>query len=125
MSIVKSYSKQNDTTYFYEQDYKWNPVTKRPEGTRKLIGKLDPETGKMIPTGKPGRPKKEKKETSSSSGESSDNDLVEKLMDQINELTEKNQELFEENCRMKQLIKDYKKKISIIAKTVESLKSEG
>ena len=77
----------------------------------------------MIPTGKPGRPKKEKKETSSSSGESRDNDLVEKLMDQINELTEKNQELFEENCRMKQLIKDYKKKISIIAKTVESMKS--
>ena len=48
MSIVKSYSKQNNTTYLYEQNYKWNPETKGPEGTGKPIGKPDPVTGEMM-----------------------------------------------------------------------------
>ena len=116
MSIVKSYSKQNNTTYFYEQDYKWNPETKRPEGTRKLIGKLDPETGKMIPTGKPGRPRKEKEVTASSSGK--EQEQIKRLTDQIDNLTKRNQELLEENSRLKKLNKDYEKRFKTIAKAV-------
>ena len=124
MSIVKSYSKQNNTTYFYEQNYKWNPVTKRPEGTRKLIGKLDPESGKMIPTGKPGRPKKPKAE-GTSSAQSADADNIAKLTDQINDLFQKNQELLEENCRLKKTIRDYEKRFDMIAKAVSSWESAG
>ena len=125
MSIVKSYSNQNHTTYFYEQDYKWNPATKRPEGKRKLIGKLDPETGKMIPTGRPGRPRKEKVTETSSSKEMKDDERLKKLTDQVNDLTRRNQELFEENRRLKKVNKDYEKRFATIAKAVSSLESVG
>ena len=51
MSISKSYNKQNDTTYVYEviENY-WDKEKKQSRSKRKLIGKIDPATGKMIPT---------------------------------------------------------------------------
>lgn len=116
MSIVKSYSKQNDTTYFYEQDYKWNPATKRPEGTRKLIGKLDPETGKMVPTGKKGRPKKDPNAPVSDKEDA----RYARLQDQIDGLTKKIEELSLENSDLKQQVKQYEKKIQSIVKVINS-----
>lgn len=51
MSISKSYNKQNGVTYVYEvyENY-WNKEKKRPESKRRLIGKIDPETGEVVPT---------------------------------------------------------------------------
>ena len=51
MSISKSYNKQNGVTYVYEvyENY-WNKEKKRPESRRRLIGKIDPETGEIVPT---------------------------------------------------------------------------
>ncbi len=51
MSISKSYNKQNGVTYVYEvtENY-WDKEKKRPQTKRKLIGKIDPETGEIIPT---------------------------------------------------------------------------
>ncbi len=51
MSISKSYNKQNDTTYVYEviENY-WDKEKKQPRSKRKLIGKIDPETGEIVPT---------------------------------------------------------------------------
>lgn len=51
MSISKSYNKQNGVTYVYEvyENY-WNKEKKRPESRRRLIGKIDPETGEVVPT---------------------------------------------------------------------------
>lgn len=51
MSISKSYNKQNGVTYVYEvyENY-WNKEKKRPESKRRLIGKIDPETGETVPT---------------------------------------------------------------------------
>lgn len=51
MSISKSYNKQNGVTYVYEvyENY-WNKEKKRPESKRRLIGKIDPETGEIVPT---------------------------------------------------------------------------
>ncbi len=53
MSISKSYNKQNGVTYVYEvyENY-WNKEKKRPESRRRLIGKIDPETGGIVPTSK-------------------------------------------------------------------------
>lgn len=53
MSISKSYNKQNGVTYVYEvyENY-WNKEKKRPESKRRLIGKIDPETGEIVPTSK-------------------------------------------------------------------------
>lgn len=51
MSISKSYNKQNGVTYVYEvlENY-WDKEKKRPQSKRKLIGKIDPETGEVVPT---------------------------------------------------------------------------
>ena len=59
MSISKSYNKQNDTTYVYEviENY-WDKDKKQPRSKRKLIGKIDPATGEVVPT----TPRKKKQE---------------------------------------------------------------
>lgn len=51
MSISKSYNKQTGVTYVYEvYENHWNKEKKRPESRRRLIGKIDPETGEIVPT---------------------------------------------------------------------------
>ena len=59
MSISKSYNKQNGVTYVYEviENY-WDKEKKQSRSKRKLIGKIDPVTGEMVPTSSRGRPKK-------------------------------------------------------------------
>ncbi len=51
MSISRSYNKQNNTTYVYEviENY-WDKEKKQPRSKRKLIGKIDPVTGEIVPT---------------------------------------------------------------------------
>lgn len=55
MSIVKVYNKKMDVTYVYESESYWDKEKQQPRNRRKLIGKLDPATGEIVPTGKPGR----------------------------------------------------------------------
>ena len=59
MSISKSYNKQNGVTYVYEvvENY-WDKEKKQSRSKRKLIGKIDPVTGEIVPTSSKGRPKK-------------------------------------------------------------------
>lgn len=73
MKIAKSYNKKTGVTYVYEVlETKWNPEKKRGEPVRRLIGKLDPVTGEIIPTGKRGRPPKTDNSTPSASTRNSD-----------------------------------------------------
>ena len=59
MSIIKQYHKDTNTTYVYESTSYWVPELGQPRSKRKLIGKIDPKTGEMIPTGKRGpKPKR-------------------------------------------------------------------
>lgn len=55
MSIIKQYHKDTDTTYVYESESYWDPEKGQARSNRRLIGKLDPETGEIVPTGKRGR----------------------------------------------------------------------
>ena len=55
MSIVKLYNKKSGVTYVYESQSYWDKEKQQPRNKRKLIGKLDPATGEIIPTGKSGR----------------------------------------------------------------------
>ena len=59
MGIVTQYHKDTDTTYVYESESYYDPTKKQSRSRRKLIGKLDKETGEVIPTGKRGPKKKE------------------------------------------------------------------
>ena len=59
MAIIKQYHKDTDTTYVYESVSYWDAEKGQSRSNRKLLGKLDPETGEIVPTGKRGRKKKE------------------------------------------------------------------
>ena len=116
MSIVKSYSKANDTTYVYEQDMKWNPVTKRPEGTRKLIGKIDPVTGEIVPTGKKGRKKKEKTDSVQAPSDSVLEKKNLKLQAEIESLRSQITSLYAENSTLR-------KENSVLTKKIEQIRN--
>ena len=60
MAIIKQYHKDTDTTYVYDSVSYWNAEKGQSRSKRKLLGKLDPETGEIIPTGPRGRKKKER-----------------------------------------------------------------
>ncbi len=57
--IVKVKRKGSDTVYAYESISYWDPVGKVPRSHRRLIGKVDPVTQEIVPTGRPGRPRKD------------------------------------------------------------------
>jgi protein subunit release factor A len=59
MAIIKQYHKDTDTTYVYESISYWDAEKGQSRSKRRVIGKIDPETGEMIPTGKRGRTKKD------------------------------------------------------------------
>lgn len=74
MSLVQQYNKERDVTYVYESQSYWDKEKKQPRSRRKLIGKLDPETGEIVPTGKPGRKRKSQKNSSSAADHSDTED---------------------------------------------------
>ena len=55
MAIIKQYHKDTDTTYVYESVSYWDEEKKQSRSKRRVIGKLDPETGEIVPTGRRGR----------------------------------------------------------------------
>lgn len=57
-SIIKRLNKQTGITYVYESESYWDKEKKQPRSRRKLIGKIDEETGEIVPTGGKGRSKK-------------------------------------------------------------------
>jgi hypothetical protein len=68
MAYIKQYHKDTDTTYVYESESYWDPEKKQARSRRKVVGKLDPVTGEIIPTGKRGRKKKEAAVTEEANG---------------------------------------------------------
>ena len=59
MAIVHVYNRARGITYVYESQSYWDKELKQPRSNRKLIGKLDPDTSEIVPTGKRGRTKQE------------------------------------------------------------------
>ena len=57
-SIIKKLNKKTGVTYVYESESYWDKEKKQPRSRRKLIGKIDEETGEIVPTGGRGRRKK-------------------------------------------------------------------
>ena len=55
MAIVKVHNKARNITYVYESVSYWDKELRQPRSHRKLIGRIDPATGDIVPTGKRGR----------------------------------------------------------------------
>ena len=52
MAIVKVHNKTRNVTYVYESVSYWDKELKQPRSHRKLIGRIDPATGDVVPTGR-------------------------------------------------------------------------
>lgn len=52
MAIIKQLNKKNGVTYVYESHSYRDSETKQPRSNRRLIGKIDEETGEIVPTRK-------------------------------------------------------------------------
>ena len=50
MALINQYDKRTGITYVYESESYWDKEKQQPRSNRKLIGKLDEETGEIIPT---------------------------------------------------------------------------
>ena len=50
---------RQDTTYVYESESYWDAEKGQSSSRRRVIGKIDSETGEIIPSGKRGRKKKD------------------------------------------------------------------
>ncbi|MCI8578108.1 MAG: hypothetical protein HFG64_11485 [Lachnospiraceae bacterium] len=50
-SIIKKFNKQTGDTYVYESESYWDKDKKQPRSKRKLTGKIDGQTRKIVPTG--------------------------------------------------------------------------
>ena len=59
-SIIKKLDKQTGVTYVYESESYWDKEKKQPRSKRKLIGKIDEQTGEIVPTS--GRKSRKRKE---------------------------------------------------------------
>ena len=55
MATVKVHNKARNITYVYESVSYWDKELKQPRSHRKLIGRIDPVTGDVVPTGKRGK----------------------------------------------------------------------
>lgn len=111
-----AYIKQchGNTTYVYESKSYWDSEKGQPRSIRKLIGKLDPVTGEVVPTGKRGR-KAASAETPEIAGtaESVENIETAEAEDRISELT---RSIRERDERIAKLEKENRKLRDVLTK---------
>lgn len=79
MGIIKQYDKRSGITYAYESKAYWDSEKKMSRAKRTLLGRIDPETGEIIPTDGRNRRKKEDKTPAASAPEDY-KDMYEKLL---------------------------------------------
>lgn len=66
MAIIKQFDKRSGITYVYDSKSYYDKEKKCSRAKRTLIGKIDPETGEIIPTDGRNKGAKSKPATSSS-----------------------------------------------------------
>ena len=62
MTIIYQHDKRTNITYAYESHSYWDKEEKKKRAKRKLIGRVNTETGEIVPTDGRGRKDKVKKE---------------------------------------------------------------
>lgn len=113
MAIIKQYRPDRDVTYCYESVSYWDPELKQARSKRKLIGKLDPETGEIVPTsGKPGR-KKGSKNKSREEKAQDHQQVADAMNDHYRSLYEKQKD---KNEQLREEVKALKKSLSALEK---------
>ena len=92
-SIIKRLDKQTGVIYVYESESYWDKEKKQPRSKRKLIGKIDGQTGEIVPTGeRKGRKRKELTQIPQNAG-ADGNTLKALCAEQAEELCRKEEEI--------------------------------
>jgi hypothetical protein len=118
MSIVRYTNKKTGTVTLYESTSHYDPETKQSRPIRKYLGKLDPETGELIPSKK--RKKKEEQPPSGSSDLKLRNALQEKTRDCM-EKERRIRELEEELVKLRSSMS----RIAIASRSIMEISSES
>lgn len=110
MSIVRYTNKKTGVVTLYESTSHYDPETKQSRPIRKYLGKLDPETGELVPS------KKRKKKEEQPPAGSSDIELK-------NALQEKTRECLEKERRIRELEEELKKLRSSMSRIIVASRS--
>ncbi|MBR1892865.1 MAG: hypothetical protein IJ815_04980 [Lachnospiraceae bacterium] len=124
MSIVKQYHKDTDTTYVYESTSYWDAEKGQSRSKRKVIGKVDPVTGEIVPTGGKGRKKKNPEVQADNVQQKSlaeDIETIRRQQIEISSLKEQISALETDNRRLKAMIK----KAAQMAEKLSDICTEG
>lgn len=101
MAVIKQYHKDTGITYAYESVSYWDAEKKQSRSKRTLLGKVDPDTGEIIPTGDRGRKKKKASDEGADLKEAQLSEKYKKMYEdsltRIKELTILNKGLESEN----------------------------
>lgn len=100
MSIVKHTDKRSGVTYVYESESYWDKEKKQPRSKRTLIGKIDEETGEVVPTGRSG------KKRSESAGNTEQEKTPEVITDHVRLLAEKEEIISSLKAENRRLLKE-------------------
>ena len=84
MAIIKQFDKRSGITYVYDSKSYYDKEKKCSRAKRTLIGKLDPETGEIIPTD--GRNKGAKSQKPAVSPELDKDKHIRELEDEVRQL---------------------------------------
>ena len=84
MAIIKQFDKRSGITYVYDSKSYYDKEKKCSKAKRTLIGKLDPETGEIIPTD--GRNKGAKSKPDSPAPEIDSDKRIQELEDENRQL---------------------------------------
>ena len=115
MAIIKQYHKDTDTTYVYESISYWDAEKRQSRSKRKLLGKLDPETNEVIPTGKRGRKSKEAPVVYDNRTDAEACEKDEKIRELTIEIAQKNAEII----RLEQKNRKLQETINLISKHID------
>ena len=124
MSIVKQYHKDTNTTYVYESTSYWDAEKGQSRSKRKVIGKVDPVTGEIVPTGGKGRKKKNPEVQADNVQQKSlaeDIETIRRQQIEISSLKEQISALEADNRRLKAMIK----KAAQMAEKISDICTEG
>ena len=86
MAIIKQTNKKTGITYVIDSESYWDKEKQQPRSRRKIIGKIDPVTGEVVPTNRHQKRKSDVTETTMTSVSASTDDEVHTDQARIREL---------------------------------------
>ena len=122
-SIIRSLDKRSGITYVYSSESYWDKEKKAPRNRRTLIGKIDPETGEMVPTSGARRKAMERKAAESKQQIATAIDGLEKEQSALSEKYIAALEQFD--MQLQSIEEDIQAKRREIAETRQSIQKSG